>query len=351
MLKKILYVFKNPLKKGDIQGNDELQQKKYVSIQQLLRKVTNRGKAFFLKFLSGILLTMFLAGNILAAEIPAKPLNFVTDLAEILSPSEENDLNLHIQTIEKDTTAEIAILTITSLKDQKYSVIEDFAYEVFNSWQIGKKDVDNGILIVIAVNDHKFRIETGSGTEGAVVDNNARHIAEKHFVPNFQSGKYFAGLYGAVDDIAGLIKQDPLLVSEYQKKTANDSKLSDIALYVIILIIFFGPSAVLAWYKKIFKTDKKTRLAGIISSVLLFGLGIFIIFTGMFVAISMLLFFFGIVMFLASIFGGFGGTGHSGGGPFIMWGGGSGFGSGGFGGGFGGFGGGGSSGGGFSGGW
>lgn len=304
---------------------------------------------------STLCVNIFLFGNVYAAEIPPKPQNFVSDLAEVLNPDEESELNNQLDLIEKETSAEIAVLTITDLEKYDYSVIEDFSFDTFNSWGIGKKDVDNGILIVVSINDRKFRIETGSGSEGAVVDNNARKIAENHFVPNFRNNDYYTGLSLAAKDIAGLIKNDPLLISQYnnQADKKEDFKISDVFVYIIIMGIFIGPQMFIGYLYHTFKDEKKAKKTGILSSILIILLGIFLIgFASLaFFAIFFLL-FGGVTLFMA-IFGG-GSSGGSGGGTPFFFGGGSSSGSsfgGGFGGGFGGFGGGGSSGGGFSGGW
>lgn len=287
-----------------------------------------------------------------AASIPVKPQNFVTDLAEVLNPEEEQALNEQLATIEKSSGAQIAVLTIKDLAEQQFSVIEDLAFEVFRLWGIGKKGVDNGVLILIAVNDRKFRIETGSGTETAIVDNQARKIAERHFVPNFRLNKYYQGLAGASTDIAGLIAKNPELLTSYeQNQTANaKNDTTGVLFYLAIMMAIFGPQIFLSWLKKKLMDDKKVRATGVGTAIVLFILSFVL---SSFTVILIFCFFSSLVLLLHSLLSKTFGGSSGGGGPFIFLGGGGGggFGGGGFGGGFGGFGGGSSSGGGFSGDW
>lgn len=300
-----------------------------------------------------LLLLAFVGGDpvvgLQAATIPAQPQNFVTDLAEVLNPEEEKALNEQFAEIGKSGGAEIAVLTIKDLAEQQFSVIEDLAFEVFRLWGIGKKGVDNGVLILVAVNDRKFRIETGSGTETAIVDNQARKIAERHFVPNFRVNKYYQGLAGAGTDIAGLIGKNPELIATYDQKETSDSKndTTGLLFYLAIMAAIFGPKIFLSWLKKKLEDDKKVRATGIATAVLFF---IFSFVISSFAFIVVFFFFSGLVLLVHSLLTKKFGDSASGGGPFIFFGGNGsgGFGGGGFGGGFGG---GSSSGGGFSGGW
>jgi len=95
-----------------------------------------------------------------AAYVPPPIDGHVTDRAGKLSASEKADLEQRLEGVNRATSAEIAVLILPSLDGQ---TIEDVAYGTFNGWQLGKKGKDNGVLLVIAVQEHRVRIETGKG--------------------------------------------------------------------------------------------------------------------------------------------------------------------------------------------
>ncbi|MBU2523997.1 TPM domain-containing protein, partial [Patescibacteria group bacterium] len=226
--------------------------------------------------------------------------------------------------------------------------IDRFTYKVFNTWGIGKDDVDNGILLVTVINDRAFRIETGNGVEGVLTDYEAKLVTESNLVPNFRNQNYYQGFTDTVTDLKLFLEEDPSIKSKYEKiasKSDNTPAYSffwSFGLAVIFSIIL----------ESIFKKDKSRKSAKRISGAGLFLGGVALLALGFIATLGITFAITGILLF---IFSSKSSGGGSGGLPFLFMGGGGsgGFGgsSGGFGGGFGGFGGGGSSGGGFSGGW
>lgn len=294
-----------------------------------------------MKKLFPLLIILLLSLSVIViAEFP-KPTGFVNDYAEILSEQEENNIETLITEIEKNSTSEIAVLTVKSLDGMTK---EDYAVQIFKEWGIGKKDVDNGLLILIAPNEREYRIEVGYGLEGAVTDTMAGVIGRKHFVENFRQEQYGKGVYDAILDFKGLIEKDPSVISEYQK--SNSAQPLDLIMGVGSIFVFgfmffavFILTAILksTLKKKNEKKFKKTSFIIAIIGALLVGF--------------FLSFFFGMLFFIIYLMASFG----KGGGPPIFIGGHRGGFSGGFGGGFsrgfGGFGGGFSGGGGAGGGW
>jgi uncharacterized protein len=127
-----------------------------------------------------------------------KPTGFVNDYTNTLSSIEKSVLEDKLKAFEASTTNEIAVAIIASLEGDSR---ENFALKLFEEWKIGKDGKDNGILLLIAMNDREFKIETGYGMEPYVTDAIASQIFRKDIIPNFQSGKYYEGLYVALDNI------------------------------------------------------------------------------------------------------------------------------------------------------
>ncbi len=167
---------------------------------------------------------------IVAAE-EYEPINYVSDYAGIIDDFEEAQINALAEEIERDTSAEVAVLTVPNLGGED---IDQFAVETFEKWGVGQKDVNNGLLMVVAVEDRKWRIEVGYGLESVITDAMAGRIGRENFVKNFQAGEYEKGIYGAVSDVKGFVEKDPSVVSAY-----SDSEEGIDSLLVKVLIAVF----------------------------------------------------------------------------------------------------------------
>ena len=115
----------------------------------------------------------------------------VNDHAQILSPETFNLLTDSLKAHELRTTNQVVILTIPTLEGEN---IEDYAYKVFNEWKLGQEDKDNGILIVVAPDDRRMRIEVGYGLEGTLTDLMAGRIIRNIMTPKFKNGDFDGGI-------------------------------------------------------------------------------------------------------------------------------------------------------------
>ncbi len=160
------------------------------------------------------------------------PPRLVNDEAHVLSASEAQQLEQKLDALDDSTSNQIAIVTIPTLNDHP---IEDYANKLFRSWGIGNKKTNNGVLILVAVNDHLARIEVGYGLEGAIPDITAGDIIEYDLKPNFKSGNYYAGLDAAVNSLT------KAAVGEYkirrEQNSSSDDDGSPVGFIVIIIII------------------------------------------------------------------------------------------------------------------
>lgn len=127
----------------------------------------------------------------------------VNDLAGLLKGDQVALLEKEILQNEKETSNQIAILTITSLEGDS---LEDFSIRVVDSWKVGQKSKDNGVLILVVKDDRKTRIEVGRGLEGSLTDLVSGRIIDKIMIPAFQKGEYFRGLSEGIGAIKLAVK-------------------------------------------------------------------------------------------------------------------------------------------------
>jgi len=123
---------------------------------------------------------------------PDVPRDYVVDLAGIVRSDLKDELNAYLQTLEQKTTAQVLVLTVQTLDNQS---IEEFALNTKEKWKLGQKGKDNGVLIVVALKDRKYRIEVGYGLESVLPDSLVGSIGREYFVPYFRQGDYSTGIY------------------------------------------------------------------------------------------------------------------------------------------------------------
>lgn len=155
-------------------------------------------------FLIPVMLTWVfpaLAGAV-TPRIPAHPSQYVVDLAGVLDAATQARLNGELRQLEAQTTAQVVVLTLDSLEGEP---LESFSHETAVKWGIGQKGKDNGVLLTVAVKDHKYRIEVGYGLEGTLPDSYVGSLGRQYLVPNFRRGDYAAGLTAVVTAIANKI--------------------------------------------------------------------------------------------------------------------------------------------------
>lgn len=145
-------------------------------------------------------------------QIPPRPSNFVTDLAGIVEDGAEARLNGFLYELAQKTTVQFAVLTISGLGGAS---IEDLAVSIaHDKWKLGQKGKDNGLLLLVAHKDRKYRIEVGYGLEGILPDSLVGSVGRQHLIPNFRTGDYSRGIYDAVIALtAPVIKSTGITIS------------------------------------------------------------------------------------------------------------------------------------------
>jgi uncharacterized protein len=256
------------------------------------------------------------------AEVAVPPLAArVIDLTGTLTAEQKSALDARLAKVETDKGSQIAVLIVPTTRPE---TIEQYAIRVAERWKLGRKGVDDGVLLVVAKDDRAVRIEVGYGLEGAIPDALAWRVIDERIVPRFRAGDFYGGLTDGVDALAGLIRGEPLPAPKPPAANLGDALQG---------LMFFGFAAVAVAYVlgALIGRAAAAGLAGV--AVALYAW----VAAGLLVAAIA-----GIVTFLVALPGRGSGLytmGRGGG-----WGGGGGFGGGGFSGGGGGFGGGGASG-------
>lgn len=257
----------------------------------------------------------------------------VTDLANLLSPNEGAYLTNQLKLLEERKGSQLAILTVNTTAPE---TIEQYSIRVVDQWKLGREDVDDGVLLIVAKNDRKLRIEVGYGLEGAIPDAYAKRIINNIIVPHFRDGDYYLGIEEGVEAIIALIDGEEL-PEVTSAKTKSNKTVSLLFFIGIVALIFLVVIAKVVLSKKL--GNLKSNLI-VITAVFLIVWIVVNLVAGLFAA------FFALVFLNGKGSGGRGrGGGYYGGYSGGYSGGFSGGGFGGFSGGGGGFGGGGASGG------
>jgi uncharacterized protein len=162
------------------------------------------------------------------------PQRLVVDNANILSSSEQETLERKLVALDDSTSNQIAILTIKSLNGEP---IEDVANATFRDWGIGNKKTKNGVLVLVAIEDRKIRIEVGYGLEGAIPDITANDIINNDIKPNFKQGNYFDGLNAAVDNLSKAAAGEYHVAREKTTSRGNGGGGSILGIIIIVIII------------------------------------------------------------------------------------------------------------------
>jgi uncharacterized protein len=187
-------------------------------------------------FLPGLLM---MAGLLATAQnIPPRPNppTLVNDFAGVLLKNEDDALEQKVVAYYDSTSTQIAIVTLKSIGDYDISQV---SLKILRDWGIGTKGKNNGILILVSVEDRKLRIETGSGMEGVVPDAIANDIINNIIKPNFREGHYYQGLDGAVDAVIKAAK------GEYQADPKQSKPgISPGAIFLIIMVIVIVASLI-----------------------------------------------------------------------------------------------------------
>lgn len=155
-----------------------------------------------------------------AQEIAVPPLKArVTDLTNTLTEPQRRDIENTLKAFESAKGSQIAVLLVPTTKPE---AIEQYSIRVVDIWKLGRKGVADGVLVLIAKNDRKLRIEVGRGLEGAIPDAIAKRITREIMVPKLKEGDYFGSVKAGVGKIIGVIGGEKLPPPPRKKVQTED---------------------------------------------------------------------------------------------------------------------------------
>lgn len=168
------------------------------------------------------ILTWISAVSFAALEPLPKPIHYTSDFANVLTGQEENQINVLADVLKKKTQVQLAVVTMDSALARGYSSIEEAAVSLFSQWGIGEKGKDNGLLILVAVKDRKWRVEVGYGLEGTIPDVVASRLGRTLLPDAFRAGRYGQGLYDlSVALIAEIARERNIPLNEFNINVKN----------------------------------------------------------------------------------------------------------------------------------
>lgn len=175
---------------------------------------------------------LLLASSFAFAELVAIPelSSRVTDLTQTLSPAEQAQLEQKLAAFEQKKGSQIALLILPTTQPED---IAQYSIRVVEKWKIGRDKVDDGVLVLIAKDDRKMRIEVGYGLEGAIPDLYAKRIISEVIGPKFKQGDFYGGLDAGVDKLIGLVDGEAL-------PTPGTPEFSGMGIMDMLPILLFG---------------------------------------------------------------------------------------------------------------
>jgi uncharacterized protein len=217
-----------------------------------------------------------LIGNLAWAAGPSFPnySGYVNDFANAIDASTTQKLEDLCRALEKKTSAELAIAVVKSVAplDPK-----TYAVKLFEKWKIGKKGKDNGILVLLAMEERRVEIEVGYGLEGVITDARAGEILDKYVIPFFKQGKFGEGLYNGAAAIAERIAQTSgqEMGEEYRAKggVSRDTDegwfntIAIIAIVAVVLLSILGAGIASGLFGAVFGALFGYAFMGIIGAV------------------------------------------------------------------------------------
>jgi len=152
----------------------------------------------------------------------------------ILQPATEQAINLMLDSLKSQTSAEVAVVAVNSIGTEDVNI---FATKLFKAWGIGKAKEDNGFLMLFVMDQRKVKFETGYGLEGALPDAICKRIQQRLMIPEFKKGNYDAGIYAGVEAVTATIKKEPIAKKKKTPVAWNQILPIAAGIYLLMMII------------------------------------------------------------------------------------------------------------------
>jgi uncharacterized protein len=163
-----------------------------------------------------------------AESLPPPPTAYFNDYAGVVAAADAQRLDAKLRQFGAETSTQVVVAVFKNLPSPS---LEDFTVRTAQSWRVGRKDWDNGAVLFVFVDDHKMRIETGYGLEGALPDQLAGRILDEQVRPRFRAGDWTGGLEAGIDGIVAATK------GEYKAPPKPKPAVPVVPLVVIVLFV------------------------------------------------------------------------------------------------------------------
>jgi uncharacterized protein len=164
-----------------------------------------------------------------------KPTGRVNDFANVINPAVELEIDQQLDELEQRTSSEIAVATIRSLDGMS---VDEYANRLFKEWGVGQAKQDNGVLVLVAIDDRIMKIEVGYGLEGVLPDGLAGQVIREDFTPRFKEEDYAGGIRAGVRRLVDIVEKNQVLTPEELARFNEGNGNDDVPIYVAIP--FFG---------------------------------------------------------------------------------------------------------------
>ena len=204
-------------------------------------------------------LVFFTSSGVWGAEEFPRPTGAVNDFAGLIPQTDRQKMEILATEVLQKTGTAVVVATLPTVGD---SDVATYANELYENWGIGKKGEDKGVLILLAMEERRIRIETGYGVEGILPDGLVGEILDRYAVPFLKKGEYGKGLYNAFAAVSVVVAKDANvdLTGEVRVYGASRRRASRIGFFPIIFFIII-----------LFSLFRRRRGAGMILPLLLLG--------------------------------------------------------------------------------
>ena len=161
----------------------------------------------------------------------------VTDATGTLTPDQVAALDAKLRAFEQQKGSQVAVLIVRTTEPE---AIEQYAIRVAEAWKLGRQKVDDGAILIVALDDRKLRIEVGYGLEGALPDATANRIIDEDIVPQFRRGDYYGGIATGVDRMLRVIEGEPLPEPELRSPSQGVPGLFTLLPFLFIFALVGG---------------------------------------------------------------------------------------------------------------
>ena len=212
--------------------------KQVLKINKIENQSKKRQRIHFAFFLLLFILVLSNMTSVTLAAVASPTSDFyVNDNAGVLTRETKQyimDTNVELQ---KKTGAQIVVVTVKSLNGMS---IEDYAYQLFNSWGIGDKNKDNGLLLLCSYGDREFRVEVGYGLEGKLPDGKTGRMQDEYIIPYLRQNNFDEGIRNGYSAFLKEVAEEyGVTITGSEKAVQKGTSFQSIEIIIYIMVMFF----------------------------------------------------------------------------------------------------------------